>query len=94
MPLFENHVPLVLRPYNLVFLKVCPKLGHMTHFGFHGNRLKCCKVAQIYFFYKEAQTKGTVQMSIILGSNGSANTKIALYTYPKLTLNKNYVGSA
>ena len=39
VPPFENHVPLVLTPYCLVFLKACPKLNHMTHFGFHGNHL-------------------------------------------------------
>ena len=41
MPPFENHVPLVLTAYCWVFLKACPKLDHMTHFGFHGNHVRC-----------------------------------------------------
>ena len=41
VPPFENHVPLVLTAYCKVFLKACPMLDHMTHFGFHGNYVKC-----------------------------------------------------
>ena len=36
-PPFENNVSLVLTAYYSVFLKACPKLDHMPHFGFHGN---------------------------------------------------------
>ena len=57
------------------FWKACPKLDHMTNFGFHGNRFKCFKVAQMYFLQKP-QTKDTVQMAIVLVFNETANTKI------------------
>ena len=52
MPPFENDVPLVLTAYYYVFLKACPKLDHMAHFGLHGNCFRCFKVAQLSFFYK------------------------------------------
>ena len=32
MPPSENHVPLLLTPYCLVFLEAFLKLDHMTHF--------------------------------------------------------------
>ena len=41
VPPLENHVPLVLTAYCKVSLKACPKLDHMTHFGFHGNCFRC-----------------------------------------------------
>ena len=41
MPPFENDVPLVLTAYYYVFLKACPKLDRMTHFGSHGNWFRC-----------------------------------------------------
>ena len=53
VPPFENHVPLVLATYYSVSLKACPKLDHMTHFGFHGNHVRCVfEVAQTSFFFK------------------------------------------
>ena len=55
--------------------------------------LSIFKVAQRYFSTKP-QTKGTVQMAKVLVNNESANTKMALYTYLRLTLNGNYVGGA
>ena len=54
---FDNHVPLLLTPYCLVFLIACPKLDHMAHFCFHGNRFKGFKVAERYFFYKNVKPK-------------------------------------
>ena len=93
MPPFENYVPLVLTPYCLVFLKACPKLDHMMHFGFHGNHYECFKVTQSSFPTK-TKTNDTVQMVIVLVFNESANTKIASYTYLRLTLKENYVGWA
>ena len=90
MPPFENHVPLVLTPYGLVFLKACQKLHHMTHSRFHGNRFKCLRWLKGIFLQKP-KTKDTVQMAIVLVFNESSNTKIALYTYLRLTLNGNYV---
>ena len=62
----------------------------MTHFGFHGDRLKCFKVAQRYFLQKP-QTEDPVQMGKVFAFNESANTKIAFYTYLRLTLNETYV---
>ena len=58
-PLVENHVPLVLTAYYLVFLKASPKLflkaypklDHRTHFGFH-SVLGVLKVAQSHFSTK------------------------------------------
>ena len=90
---FENHVPLLLTPYGLVFLKACPKLAQMTHFRFHGNRLTCFKVAQSSFSTKP-QTKDIAQMAIVLVFHESANTKIDLYIYLRRTLNGNDVGRA
>ena len=49
---FEKLVPLVLTAYYYVFLKACPKLDHMPHFGFHGNLFRCFKVAQDTFSTK------------------------------------------
>ena len=46
------------------------------------------------FFLQKPQTKDTVQMALVLVFNESSNTKIALYTYLRLTLNENYVGWA
>ena len=57
VPPSENHVPLILTPYCLIFLKVCSMLDHLTHFGFHGNRFKCFKVALWYFFHKNLKLK-------------------------------------
>ena len=75
VPPFGNHVSLVLlTTYCLVFLKVCPKLDHMTHFRFHGHRFKCFKVAQSYFPTKP-QTKYTVQRATVFIFNESANAK-------------------
>ena len=51
------HVPLVLTACCYVFLKACPKLDHMTHFHFHGNRFKCFKVAQRYFSAKTSNQR-------------------------------------
>ena len=49
----ENHILLALTSCWLIFLKACPRLDHMTHFGFHGNQVKCVfKVAQTSLFYK------------------------------------------
>ena len=93
VPPFENHVPLVLTAYFSVFLKACPKLNHMTHFGFHGNCLSVFKGPQ-KSFSKKALTKDTAQMALFLVFIESANTKIALCTYLRLTLNGNYVGWA
>ena len=45
-------------------------------------------------FLQNLQTKGTGQMAIVLVINESATTKIALYTYLKLTINENYAGWA
>ena len=42
----------------------------------------------------KTKTNDTVQMVIVLVFNESANIKIALYTYLRLTLNGNYVGWA
>ena len=71
----ENHFALVLIAYCLVFLKACPKLDHMTHFGFHDNRVMCVfKVAQIFFLQKPL-TKDTAQMALFLVFNESTNAK-------------------
>ena len=43
-------------------------------------------------FLQKPQTKDTVQIAIVLVFNESANTKIALYTCLRLTLDGNYVG--
>ena len=48
------------------------------------------KVAQ-RFFLQKPQTKDTVQMALVLVFNESANTKIALCTYLRLTLHANHV---
>ena len=64
----------------------------MTHFGFNGNHLKCFKVVQMYFVLQKPQTKDTVQMEVVLVINETANTKTALYTYLRLTLDGNYLG--
>ena len=93
MPPFENHVPLVLTAYYYVFLKACPKLYHMTHFGFHGNHFRYFKVAQVFFLQKPL-TKDTAQIALSLAFNESENTKIALCTYLRMTLNGNFVGWA
>ena len=93
LPPFENRVPLVLTPYCLLFWKACPKLDHMTHFGFYGNHFKCLRLLKGIFLQKP-QTKGPVQMVIVLVFNESANTKKALDIYLRLTLNGNYVGWA
>ena len=47
------------------------------------------RIGQIY-----EQTKYTVQIAIVLVFNESSNTKIAVYTYLKLTFDGNYVGWA
>ena len=62
----------------------------MTRFGFYGNRCKCFKVAQRYFS-TNPQTKGTVQMEIVMEFHENAKTKTDLYTYLRLILNGNYV---
>ena len=41
VPPIENHVLLVLTAYYQIFLKVCSKLDHMTHFCFDGNGFMC-----------------------------------------------------
>ena len=87
---FENHVSLVLTAYCKVFLKACPKLDHMTHFGFHGNCLGVFKVAQTLFSQKPL-TKDTAEMALILAFNESVTAKIALCTYLKPTVNGDFV---
>ena len=63
----------------------------MTHFGFHGNRYgRVFKVAQIFFLQK-LLTKDTAQIALPLVFNESANTKITLCTYLRMTLNGNFV---
>ena len=42
-------------------------------------------------FLQKPQTEDTAQMAIVLVFNESANTKIALYTYLRLTLDGKYV---
>ena len=81
MPPFENHVPLVLTASYFVFLKARPKLDHMTHFGFHGNRFRCFKVAQNSFFLQKPPTQDTAQMAIFLVFYESATAKVALCAY-------------
>ena len=68
-------------------------LDHMTHFVVHGNHLSVLRWLKNIFLQKP-QTKDTVQMAIVLVFNESENTKIALYTYLRPTLNGNYVGWA
>ena len=51
------------------------------------------KVAQNVFLQKTL-TKDTAQMALFLVFNESANTKTALCTYLRLTLNGNFVGWA
>ena len=59
----------------LSFLKACPKLDHMTHFGFHGNRVRCVfRMAQIFFLQKPL-TKDALQIALILVFNEGANAK-------------------
>ena len=91
VPNFQNHVPLLLTPYCLVFQKACPKLNHMIHVHLHGNRFKCFKVAQRYF-YAKPQIRGILQMAIVFVHNASSNTIIVVYTYLRLTFNGTYVG--
>ena len=87
MPPVENRVPLVLTAYRQVFLKACPKLDHITHFGFHGNHVKCAfKVAQTSFPQKPL-TKDTAQIALFLVFHEGSNAKIDLCTYVRLILN-------
>ena len=65
----------------------------MTHFGFHGNRFRCFKVAQI-FFLRKPLTKDTSQIALFLVFNEGTNAKIDVSAYLRLTLNGNYVGWA
>ena len=62
----------------------------MTHFGFHGNRLRCFKVAQKYFSQKPL-TKNTAQMALFFVFNESETAKTALRVYLRLTLKVNFV---
>ena len=54
---FENHVPLLLILSCLVFLKACPKLDHMTHFSFHGNRFSVLRWLKVIFYTKCANQR-------------------------------------
>ena len=74
---FEISVPIGLTLYYLIFLKAYPKFDHMTHFGFHGNRLSVLRWLKSLFLQKPL-TKDTAQMALFLVYNESANTKIAL----------------
>ena len=66
----------------------------MTHFGFHDNRVMCVfKVAQIFFLQKPL-TKDTAQIALFSAFNEGTNAYVALCTYVRLTLNRNYVGWA
>ena len=91
---FENHVPLVLTAYCEVFLKACPKLDHMTHFGFHGNWFRCFLGGSKLFFPTKTLTKDTAQIVLFFVFHEGTNGKIDLCTYVRLTLNGNYVGWA
>ena len=73
------------------FLKACPKLDHMAHFGFHINRFKCFKGGSNVFATKTSNQRHCTN-GITFGILCNADTKIALCTYPKLTLNGNFVG--
>ena len=86
VPPIENQIPLLLTAYYYIFLKACPKLDHMTQFRFHSKTIKCFKVVQNIFLQKP-QTKDIAQMAIVLVFHESANTKIDLYIYLRLTLN-------
>ena len=55
--------------------------------------LSVFKAAQRIFLQKP-QSKDTQQMALVLVFNESSNTKIALYTYLRLTLNGNHVAWA
>ena len=74
------------------FLNACPKLDHMAQVGFHGDRFKCFKVSQ-----KSFSTKGSNQIHCTNGNslviNESGNTKKALFTYVRLTVNEIICGS-
>ena len=63
----------------------------MTHFGLHDNGLSVFKVAQM-FFLRKPLTKDAAQMALFWVIKVSANAKIALCTYPNLTLNGKYAG--
>ena len=64
----------------------------MTHFGFHGNRVRFVfKVAQIFFLQKPL-TKDTAQIALFFGVNEGTDAKIDVCTYLSLTLNGNHVG--
>ena len=74
MPPFENHVPLAQTAHCLVFMKACQKLDHIIHFGFHGNRFKCIISVLRWLkciFLQKHQTKGTVQVTVVLVFNES-----------------------
>ena len=75
-------------------MKACPKLDHMTRFGFHGNRVRYVfKVAQIFFLQKPL-TNDTAQIALFLMFNEGTNAKIDVCTYLRQSLNVNYVGWA
>ena len=93
-PPFENYVSLVLTAYYYIFLKACPKLHHVTHFGFHDNSFRCFLRWLKTLFLQKPLTKVTAQMALFLVFNESATDKMALCTYLKPTLNGNIVGLA
>ena len=75
-------------------MKACPKLDHMTDFGFLVNRFRCLLGGSKAFSLQKPLIKDTVQMALILELNESQTAKIALWTYLRMTLNGNFVGLA
>ena len=90
VPVFENHVSLILTTYCLVFSGSLSKGWSHNTLWLYGNRFRSFKVSQSYFSRKP-KTKDAVKMAIVLVFYESANTKKALhclYTYLRLTRRK------
>ena len=66
----------------------------MTHFGFHGNHLRCFLDGSKVFFLQKPLTKDTAQIALFLVFNEGKNANMDLCTYLRLTVNGNYVGWA